>query len=150
MTAAIDVESRTLRIEREFKAPMERVFEAFVNPEHAKQWWGPEGLSASVVEMDVREGGCWLVEMRGSEGNLYIMNGVYKTIKPHSRLVYTWGWVNDGERGPETTVEILLTKTDSGTRLRLIQSIFDTTQSRDDHNGGWTSSLNCLEVFLAD
>lgn len=148
MTAAIDVEAQTLRIERDFHAPVEKVFAAFTNPVHLQEWWGPEGMTTPEVEMDVCSGGAWCTTMVNAEGGRHTVSGVYQTVEPHNRLVFTWGWVNDGVRGHETIVDITLTQIEGGTRLLMVQSLFETTEMRDDHNGGWTSSLNCLEQYI--
>ena len=38
-------EDTVLRIVRVFSAPLSRVFEAFVNPEQLRAWWGPKGYT---------------------------------------------------------------------------------------------------------
>lgn len=149
MTAAIDTEARTLRMERDFKVSPERLFEAFTNPEHVMGWWGPEGLSTPIVEIDLREGGNWLTTMVGSDGGSYTASGIYKIIERPNRLVYTWGWVEDGQRGADSTVDLTFTQIEGGTRLTMVHSVFETVEERDDHSGGWASSLNCLEAYLA-
>jgi len=147
-TTAIDTESKTLRIERDFRAPVERVFDAFTKPEFAKEWWGPEGIVPK-IEFDLREGGAWRAVMENTEGQQYTVAGVYKIIERPHRLVYTWGWVEDGERGLETTVDIRLTQIEGGTRLTLVHGVFDSVAEREDHGKGWSSSLNCLDSYLS-
>ncbi|MEX0299080.1 MAG: SRPBCC domain-containing protein [Kordiimonas sp.] len=147
MTAAIDVEAKTLRIERDFRAPIERVFEAFIDPTKLQQWWGPEGMTTPEVDMDVREGGRWRTTMVNAKGGRHTVEGAYQTIAPHSRLVFSWGWVENGVRGHETIVDITLTQIEGGTHFSMVQSLFETSEARDDHKGGWTSSLNCLDAY---
>ena len=74
------------------------------------------------------------------------MSGVYNTIDPPRRLVFTWAWDDDdGVRGHETQVTVPLEPTPGGTRLRLVQEDFQNREVRDLHNGGWSSSLNKLQ-----
>lgn len=150
MTAAIDVEAKTLRIERDFRAPIKRVFEAFTDPVKLQQWWGPEGMTTPDVEMDVREGGCWRTTMVNAEGSRYTVEGVYKTIAPHNRLVFSWGWVEDGVRGHETIVDITLTQIEGGTRFSMVQSLFESVEAKVGHSEGWYSSLNCLNGYVCE
>lgn len=155
MTAtAMDIESRTLRMQRDFKASPERLFDAFTDPKHVTGWWGPEGMTTPIVEMDLREGGKWRTTIVGSyeggEEGSYIASGVYKVIERPHRLVYSWGWVEDGQRGPDSTVDLTFTEIEGGTRLTIVHSVFETVEERDDHSGGWVSSLNCLEAYLAN
>lgn len=147
-TTAIDVESRTLRIERDFRAPIEKVFEALTNPEHARQWWGPESVNVSEIDFDLSVGGAWCATMVDPEGGQYTAAGEFTIIERPDRLAYTWGWLEEGVRGHETTVDIRLMKIEGGTRLTLVHSVFETEAERDDHGEGWTGSLNGLEKFL--
>ena len=47
---------RVIVITRVFDAPREMVFEAWTKPEHLVHWWGPNGFTTSIQEMDVRPG----------------------------------------------------------------------------------------------
>ena len=51
-------------VTRVFDAPVEQVWRAWVEPELVKQWWGPQGFTCPVAEMDFRVGGTSLVCMR--------------------------------------------------------------------------------------
>lgn len=148
-TTAIDTENRTLRIVRDFRASAERVFDAFTKPELAQQWWGPEGLSTPEIELNVFEGGSWRTVMTNSDGSKYTVEGVYKVVERPVRLVYTWSWVDDGVTGAETTVDLSFSPIEGGTRLSLVQSVFEGQAMRDDHVGGWNSSFDCLEKYLS-
>jgi uncharacterized protein YndB with AHSA1/START domain len=64
--------------------------------------------------------------------------------------VFTWGWETDGPRGPETVVTIELFEAPGGTRLELTQELFESEDSRDRHQQGWSSCLDCLERALAE
>jgi len=149
MNTTLDAEAKTLRIERDFRAPIEKVFEALVNPDYASQWWGPEGIEATIHEMDAREGGRYHIAMKGEE-NTYIVQGVFQVVARPSRLVYTWGWVEDGVRGHETIVEICLTKIEGGTRLNLVHALFESIEDRDAHSDGWSSTFVCLDTYLKE
>lgn len=39
--------------------PIELVFEAWANPNHLKNWWGPAGFTNTFLEHDFRVGGKW-------------------------------------------------------------------------------------------
>lgn len=55
---------RELVITRTFDAPRELVFEAFTDPEHLMNWWGPHGCTVISCEADPRTGGTWCISMR--------------------------------------------------------------------------------------
>jgi uncharacterized protein YndB with AHSA1/START domain len=141
---------RTLVIERVFKASPEKIFRAWTDPAILVKWWGPEGFKAAPdCQMDVRVGGAWRATMVSPQGEAHVSSGVYREIAPPKRLVFTWGWEEHGKRGHETVVEISFEPARDGTRMRFVQSIFETTNSRDMHSQGWTSSFSNLERVLA-
>lgn len=137
---------RTLVMERVFSATPERVFQAWTDPAVLARWWGPETYRTPEPEMDVRPGGHWRTVMAGPKGESHTVSGVYRTIEPPRRLVMTWGWEEaDGTRGHETVVEVTLEPVPEGTRLRLVQRIFETPERAQSHTMGWTSSFNELD-----
>jgi uncharacterized protein YndB with AHSA1/START domain len=56
---------REIVIERIVNAPRELVFDAWINPKHVDQWWGPNGFTNTTSVMDVRPGGVWRYVMHG-------------------------------------------------------------------------------------
>ena len=139
-----------LRLSRSFAAPRERVFQAFISPARLVKWWGPKGFTVPACTLDVRAGGAWRTVMRSPEGKDHIVSGVYREITPPERLVFTWGWEENGARGHETTVTIELLETPGGTRLELTQERFETEDSRNRHGQGWSSCFDCLEEALSE
>jgi glutathione S-transferase len=145
--AAASERAPVLRMEREFKAPPERVFAAFTDPRLFAQWWGPEGMHCPVCEIDLRVGGKWRACMRGAMGE-HSVSGVYREISPPRRLAFTWAWEENGVRGHETIVEIEFVPAGRNTKLVLNHRGFETADLRDRHTFGWTSSFVCLDQFL--
>ena len=140
---------RELAIEREFNAPRELVFQAWTDPEHIRRWFGPRWHPAREIGMDVRPGGRWRACLRSTEtGNDLWVGGVYREIVPPERLVFTFAWEEEGERGLETLVTITFTERDGKTHMTFVQTPFQSTGELDGHRGGWTSSLDRLDDFL--
>jgi uncharacterized protein YndB with AHSA1/START domain len=143
-------EAHVLHMERVLAASPEKVFDAWTRPELLSQWWGPEGTHLGPHDLDVREGGTWrTVMVSDADGTEYIVGGVYRVIDRPKRLVLTWAWEEDGKPGHETELSILLEAQSGGTKLTLLQREFETAEGRDNHNGGWTSSLARLERLFA-
>ncbi len=80
---------RQLTISRGFPASCDRVFEMWTREEHLRRWWGPEGFSITVDEIDVRPGGRWIFTMHGPDGVDYPNTVVYDEVSAPTRLVYT-------------------------------------------------------------
>ena len=141
---------RELVIERVFNAPRELVFQAWTDREHLRQWLGPRDHPARELTMDVRPGGRWRACLRSIEtGNDLWVGGVYRELVPPERLVFTFAWEEEGERGLETIVAITLTERDGKTHMTFRQTPFQSDGERDGHRGGWTSSLDRLDDLLA-
>ncbi|QKD01020.1 activator of HSP90 ATPase [Mesorhizobium loti R88b] len=75
-------------IARTFEAPRALMFKLFTDPYHLVRFWGPEGSTYPVCEMDVRPGGEWRLTMRFADGSEYPTNSVYLEITPPERIVY--------------------------------------------------------------
>src|SRR3972149_4696907 len=78
-----------LILTRIFDAPRELVFEAWTDPKHVAQWWGPNGFTNTIHEMNVRPGGVWRFVMHGPDGVDYPNKIVYDEIVKPERLVYS-------------------------------------------------------------
>jgi uncharacterized protein YndB with AHSA1/START domain len=81
--------TRELVLTRVFDAPREAVFKAWTEVERLKRWWGPKGFTNPVCEADVRPGGAMRIHMRGPDGTIYPMTGVYHEIVEPERLTFT-------------------------------------------------------------
>jgi uncharacterized protein YndB with AHSA1/START domain len=80
---------RELVFRRLLDAPRELVFDVWTNPAHVPQWWGPNGFTTTIHEMDVRPGGVWRLTMHGPDGTDYKSKIVFVEIAKPGRLVYT-------------------------------------------------------------
>ena len=92
-----------VNIVRQFDAPVELVFDCFVDPKHFAAWWGPLGCDSAVHVLDARPGGEISVQMVG-QGYDHRMGGEFVEIDRPRRLVFKskafeapdggWGIVN--------------------------------------------------------
>ena len=65
-------------------ASQELVFRAWSEPEHLKNWWGPEGFTNTFHEFDFQVGGKWNFTMHAPEqGNFENKCEFIKIEKPH-------------------------------------------------------------------
>jgi uncharacterized protein YndB with AHSA1/START domain len=87
-----------LIITRTFNAPRALVWQAWTDPEHIMQWWGPAGFNNETCTSDLRVGGSFQLEMRAPDGNVYPCVGTFREIVNHERIVYD-GEAAEGRRG---------------------------------------------------
>jgi uncharacterized protein YndB with AHSA1/START domain len=138
----------TLSLRRTFKAPRERVFRAWTDPDELRKWWGPEGYVTPSAEVDLRVGGKYRLGMRKlPDGDIFYLSGIYREVRPPERLVYTWRWEAKPELG-ETLVTVEFREVGGSTEVILTHEFFPTPQARDDHNRGWSGCLDRLAKLL--
>ena len=87
MKTMSEANNRTLTLKRTFSAPIHLVWEAWTQPEHIAQWWGPKGMEVNVVEHDFKVGGHWKFIMPMPDGNEFISEGVYSEIIKFKKIV---------------------------------------------------------------
>lgn len=81
MSNSNDASSRTLTIKRTFDAPLKLVWEAWIQPEHIANWWGPKGMKTNVIQYDFVVGGKWEYSMALPDGKEFLSDGVFKVIE---------------------------------------------------------------------
>jgi uncharacterized protein YndB with AHSA1/START domain len=82
---------------REFDAPRELVFEAFTDPKHLSQWWGPEGFTTTTQSFDMRPGGVWRFVMHGPDGRDYENRVTFEQVVRPERIAWRHGGGDDVE-----------------------------------------------------
>lgn len=88
---------REIVITRVFDAPRELVWTAWTDPKHVAQWWGPEGFTNTIHEMNVRPGGVWRFVMHGPDGVDHKNKIVFIEVVKPERIVYKHGGDKDYE-----------------------------------------------------
>ncbi|MFF4816220.1 SRPBCC family protein [Kitasatospora sp. NPDC001309] len=88
----------TIRIVREFDAPQERVFRAWIEPGLVAQWLGPEDLDLKIDEWEARTGGHYRYSVHREGQEVAAFYGSFHEIRPATRLVqtFTFEGVPDG------------------------------------------------------
>lgn len=115
-TAVERISDTDLVVTRVFKAPVERVFEAWTRPELFKLWWAPQSMGVPILDcrMDLRVGGRYNVTFGHDPSEAMTFFGDYVEVVPNSRL----SWTND-ESGETTVTTVTFTPDPAGTRLVL-------------------------------
>lgn len=151
ISVAAEPATRVLVITRVFDAPRALVFKLWTDPSHARKWWGPRDYPATHLEMDVRPGGAWRGCLRSIEtGKELWQGGVFREVAPPYRLVFTFAWDEEGERGLETLVTVAFAEQDGKTLMNFRHASFQSIKERDGHQGGWTSTFDRLADYLRD
>lgn len=123
MDASTNISDREIVISRVFDAPRELVWQAWTDPKHVMQWWGPAGFKNETCISDLQVGGHFQLEMRAPDGNIYHCIGTFREIVKPERIVYD-GEATEGHPcgagiPPRAVVTVSFTEQDGKTRLTL-------------------------------
>ncbi|MGH6848297.1 MAG: SRPBCC family protein, partial [Methylocella sp.] len=139
-------DARTIVVTRVFDAPRELVFEAWTNPKHLVQWWGPTGFTTTIRAIDVRSSGVWRFVMHGPDGVDYENRIVYDEIVKPERLVYNHP---GGEDVEPVRFQVTVTFEDHGGKTKLTMlMLFPSAAERDrviDKYGAVEGAIQTLE-----
>ena len=156
--AAGEAVERKVTITRVFDAPRALVFKMWTDPKHVAQWWGPQGFTNPVCEVDARVGGRMRIVMHGPKGTDYDMDfpmeGEFREIVPPQRLVFTT--LCPGDMEGSVLIEGLTTVTfvEEGGKTRVTIEASATAygptgaQMLAGMDAGWTQSIEKLEAYL--
>lgn len=130
-TSEVPADQPTIEMSRIYDAPRAHVWDAITQPKHVRQWWGGDGVTNPVCEMDLRPGGLWTHVMRLADGREMRMAFVFVEIAPPERLV--WEHVDSGKDGngpPACRFTVTLEDLGGRTRWRLLTR-FESLAARD-------------------
>ena len=139
----------TLQITRTFAASRQEVFDAWTHAEKLTRWLCRVSAqhSTKIVELDARAGGRYRLEVTTPEGEVYVLSGFYREVRPPDRLVFTWQWETDPKFG-ESLVTVELFGRGDLTEMVLTHERFPSKQSRDRHAVGWDGCFQQLDDAL--
>ena len=122
------------------EATPETIWPFLTEPDCLVAWHG------TVAEIDPRPGGIYRVLVAGQ----FQSAGEYVEVIPMEKVVFTFGWEEDGHLIPpgSTTIEITLHPEADKTRVRLVHSGLP-DDALDDHGSGWALYLERLAIRVA-
>jgi uncharacterized protein YndB with AHSA1/START domain len=156
MTAAAREEAlrREVTITRLLAAPRSLVFAAWTEPQDLARWWGPQGFTNPVCEVDARPGGALRIVMRAPDGTDYRMRGVFREVVAPERLVFT-NIAVDADDKPllDGLTTVTLAEEGGNTRLtvhtRATGLVPFAAPMLAGMQEGWTQSIDRLEEYVS-
>ena len=119
----------SVRVERRYPHPIDKVWRAVTTPEHLGQWF------PSPVEIDLRPGG----SMRFGAFSGPAASGIVEELEPPRRFTFTWGL---------DTLRFELEPDGDGTTFLLTHS-FDDRTGAPSFATGWEMCMTGLRALLA-
>jgi uncharacterized protein YndB with AHSA1/START domain len=143
----------SLVVRRTVRAPVERVFEAWTQPQHLRAWWGPKDVTCVDPEVDLRVGGRLRIGNKLPNGDVMWINGEFELVSPPSKLVYSWqlGPDKDAPLAPRETrerVSVRFEPHEAGTEIIIVHERLASEASRKSHEDGWFGCLDGLVRHL--
>jgi uncharacterized protein YndB with AHSA1/START domain len=144
-----DLAKRTLTIKRTFNAPIRLVWEAWTQPQHIAQWWGPKGMPLTIVDHDFKVGGKWKYIMSMPGGGEFVSEGQYSEIVKEEKIVTSANF-----RPMTEGVEIRAMFAKNGDKTDFTFSVVHPTeeycrqQEKMGFYNGWGSTLDRVEKHL--
>jgi len=128
-TIEADPNLPTIRIIRDFDAPPDRVFKAWVDPELIVQWLGPKSSEIRIDKWDARTGGSYRYASVQDGEEVAAFYGSFHEVRSGERLVqtFTWEGMPDGVSLDTMTFEDL----GDGRTRTVGLSVVDSFEGRD-------------------
>jgi len=136
----------TVNIEKIINAPIEKVFDAWLDPAMLTRFILPDpAMPQPEVENDPREGGRFTIIMHVGDDKLP-HSGSYLTVDRPGRLKFSWESVYSPD---DSSVTLDFTAIDATTtKVELTHVKFLHEEARSDHEGGWGNILDKLDAVL--
>lgn len=136
--------ANTVHLHRVLRAPVERVYRAFLEPDALVRWIPPFGFTAKVHEMDARVGGGYKMSFTNfGTGHSHSFGGKYLELKPNELIVHT-DQFDDPNLPGEMQVTISFRKVLCGTELTISQEGIPEVIPLEMCYLGWQESLTML------
>ena len=140
-----------IRVTTSMRAPRDKVYRAWTDPELLKKWFFAEaGFATEEATADLKPLGSWALKVVNQEtGDPTNMYGHYIEVEPENKLAYTWSGACAGEQyWTLVTVWFRDDEDGKGTQLELSHGVFENELDREMHEQGWFSCITCLDRFL--
>lgn len=138
----------TVRLHRVLRAPAERIYRAFLDPDAMAKWLPPHGFTGKVHSMDARVGGSYKMSFTNfSSGTSHAFGGKYLELVPSERIVNTDLFDDPNLPGTmKTTVQLM--KVSVGTEVNVVQEGIPDAIPAEACYLGWQESLELLAKLV--
>lgn len=90
-------------------------------------------------------GDAWAISMTAPDGTKFSQGGTILEVERPRLIRFSFAWLENNQRGPETEIKVTFNPDGNGTRLVFEQIGFSDAAARDGHIQGWQE---CLDRFV--
>ena len=137
-----------VRLYRVLRAPPERVYRAFLDPEAMVKWLPPHGFTATVQHLEATVGGTYRMSFTNfSTGSGHSFGGEYLELIPNERIRHTDQFDDPNLPGTMQTT-VVLKQVFCGTELNVVQEGLPAAIPIQACYLGWQESLTLLAQLV--
>jgi len=141
-------EGNTVKLHRVMRAPAERIYRAFIDPDAMAKWLPPNGFTGKVHEIDAKVGGGYRMSFTNlSNGKAHSWGSKFVELKPYERIRHTDKFDDPGLPG-EMETTIVLKKVLVGTDVDIVQAGIPSMIPPEACYLGWQESLTLLTLLV--
>ena len=138
----------TVTLHRIFRAPPDRLYRAFLDPDAMAKWLPPHGFTGRVLSLDARVGGRYRMQFTNfSNGQSHAFGGEYLELVPGERIVHTDGF-DDPNLPGEMRTTITFRPVLAGTEVTAVQEGIPAVIPTEMCYLGWQESLQLLALLV--
>ena len=140
--------ANTVNLQRVLKAPADRIYRAFIEPEAMAKWLPPHGFTGKVQQIDARVGGGFRMSFTNfADGQSHSFGGEYLEMIPGQKLRYTDRF-DDPNLPGEIIVTVLLKAVSCGSEIQITQENLPDAIPLEMCYLGWQDSLSQLAALV--
>lgn len=134
----------TVRLHRVLRAPPDKLYRAFLEPDALARWLPPYGFTCKVQELDARVGGNHRASFTNfTTGSSHSFGGVYRDLVPGQLIRYTDRF-DDPNLPGEMVCTVTLKAVSCGTDITVVQEGVPDVIPLEMCYLGWQESLDQL------
>lgn len=138
----------TVRLHRVLRAPPERIYRAFLDPDAMAKWLPPYGFTCKVQHMDAKVGGTFHMSFTNfGTGHGHSFGGEYRELVPSERICYTDKFDDPNLRG-EMLTTVTFQRAFCGTAVDIVQQGIPEAIPTEMCYLGWQESLAQLAKLV--
>lgn len=141
---------RGFTLTRILDAPRELVYQAWTDPEQLQWFLSDLPQVPRPINVDLRPGGAWTLNMVVGDDDEYTTGGVYLELDPPARLSFVWG-AHGGWPSLDDGLVATVTLVDRGpqTEMTFHLAVPAGVQTHPAMQQGWTDTINRLLARFA-
>ncbi|MFG0288405.1 MAG: SRPBCC family protein [Rhodopirellula sp. JB044] len=146
--------SNTVRLHRVLKAPAERIYNAFLDPDALCRWLPPYGFLGKIDHIDPQEGGSYHMSfINFATGHTHSFESKFVELTPNERIRLADKFDDPGLEA-DMTKTITLTTVSCGTEIEILHEGLPAAIPTEMCYLGWQESLvqlaSLVETYTAD